>query len=133
MNETIAILTNFRRLRAALRGIGSQELIDAKEKLEALIQEVQLEEEAIREENKEKIEQIEKIKALMAESGISESELLGNTSTAVAAKKIKRDPRPAKYKFWVDGEEKTWTGQGRTPKGLQSLLDQGKQLEEFLI
>jgi DNA-binding protein H-NS len=32
-----------------------------------------------------------------------------------------------------NGEEHTWTGQGRTPKALAAMLEQGRQLEEFLI
>ncbi|HDL6251585.1 TPA: H-NS histone family protein, partial [Mannheimia haemolytica] len=43
-------------------------------------------------------------------------------------------PRPAKYKFVdANGNEKTWTGQGRTPKALQDALDSGKKLEDFAI
>jgi DNA-binding protein StpA len=33
----------------------------------------------------------------------------------------------------VNGEEKTWTGQGRTPKPIASALANGKSLDEFLI
>lgn len=132
MSDLIAILGNFRRLRAALRGTPSSELVEFKEKLEALIEEVQLEEAAFQEEQKERLEQIEKIKALMAENNISEAELIGDLPTP-SAPKTKRAPRPAKYKFIVDGEEKTWTGQGRTPKALQEQLEAGRALEEFLI
>ena len=48
--------------------------------------------------------------------------------------KAKRAPRPAKYKY-VDatGNEKTWTGQGRTPSAIQEQLDAGKSLEEFAL
>ena len=46
----------------------------------------------------------------------------------------KRKPREAKYRF-IDqnGEEKTWTGQGRTPKPIASALAEGKSLDDFLI
>jgi len=45
----------------------------------------------------------------------------------------KRSPRPPKYKYLDKGEEKTWTGQGRTPTVIQNQIDQGKTLESFLI
>ena len=130
MSDFADILGNYRRLRAALRGTPSALLVEFKEKLEALIEEVQLQEDAAMEEQNERLEQIEKIKALMAESNISEADLI---SDVAIAPKAKRAPRPAKYKFFVDGEEKTWTGQGRTPKALQEQLDAGRSLEEFKI
>ena len=42
--------------------------------------------------------------------------------------------RPAKYKY-VDenGQEKTWTGQGRTPLTIQKALNEGKSLNDFAI
>lgn len=131
MSDIADILGNYRRLRAALRGTPSAVLVEYKEKLDALIEEVQLQEEAVMEEQKERLEQIEKIKALMAENNISEADLIGGE--LVAAPKAKRAPRPAKYKFTVDGVEKTWTGQGRTPKALQEQLDAGRSLDDFLI
>ncbi len=46
----------------------------------------------------------------------------------------KREPRPAKYAYIDEaGEQKTWTGQGRTPAPIKAQLDSGKTLEDFLI
>ncbi|OEG04156.1 hypothetical protein BFG06_22165 [Aeromonas caviae] len=42
-------------------------------------------------------------------------------------------PRPAKYKYAEDGQEKTWTGQGRMPKAIAEAVANGRALEEFLI
>ncbi|CAH7185083.1 H-NS family nucleoid-associated regulatory protein [Vibrio alginolyticus] len=47
--------------------------------------------------------------------------------------KAKREKRPAKYKYMKDGEEITWTGQGRTPSVIQNGLDSGKSLDDYLI
>ena len=61
-------------------------------------------------------------------------ELLGNSSAAAPRAGKKRQPRPAKYKFTdVNGETKTWTGQGRTPKPIAQALAEGKSLDDFLI
>ena len=69
----------------------------------------------------------------MKADGINPEELLGNSSAAHHAL-VKRQPRPAKYKFTdVNGETKTWTGQGRTPKPIAQALAEGKILDDFLI
>ncbi|EGU36842.1 H-NS family nucleoid-associated regulatory protein, partial [Vibrio scophthalmi] len=56
---------------------------------------------------------------------------INDLMTALAKQPIKskRAPRPAKYRYMDEnGEEKTWTGQGRTPS---ALVD--KNLDDFLI
>lgn len=73
---------------------------------------------------------------MLAEAGIDPSELVQATPAAKAGKAVwegKRAPRPAKYRYVENGEEKTWTGQGRTPKYLAQQMEQGRQLDEFLI
>ena len=58
----------------------------------------------------------------------------GESSAAAPRAGKKRQPRPAKYKFIdVNGETKTWTGQGRTPKPIAQALAEGKSLDDFLI
>ncbi|MGL5298817.1 MAG: H-NS family nucleoid-associated regulatory protein [Plesiomonas sp.] len=47
--------------------------------------------------------------------------------------KAKRAPRPPKYRYVENGVEKMWTGHGRTPKFLAEQLEQGRQLDDFLI
>lgn len=43
-------------------------------------------------------------------------------------------PRPPKYAYIEDGERKTWTGQGRTPKIIRIAVEEnGKSLDDFLI
>ncbi|PSV04928.1 H-NS family nucleoid-associated regulatory protein, partial [Photobacterium kishitanii] len=32
-----------------------------------------------------------------------------------------------------NGNEKTWTGQGRTPKALKTSIENGANLDDFLI
>ncbi|MWL74780.1 H-NS histone family protein, partial [Escherichia coli] len=51
-----------------------------------------------------------------------------------AAQPKKRKVRAPKYRFTdADGQEKTWTGQGRTPKPISVALANGKSLDDFLI
>ena len=54
--------------------------------------------------------------------------------TRTRSDKSVRAPRPAKYKYIdEDGTEKSWTGQGRTPKVIAKALEEGKKLEDFSI
>ncbi|KAA8996753.1 H-NS histone family protein [Affinibrenneria salicis] len=72
---------------------------------------------------KEQAERQAKIEALrtqLLEDGIEPAELPGSVSTRKSAK-TKCEPRSAKYKYIDDnGDEKTWTGQGRTPKAISA-------------
>jgi len=71
----------------------------------------------------EKTEVMEKIQALVSESGFSMDEVLSN--------KVKKKA-VIKYRH-PDNAEYTWTGRGRKPKWLQSLLDQGANEDDFKI
>ena len=86
---------------------------------------------------RQRAEQQDKINALlerMKADGISPTDLLGSELAQTGKSTKKRKPREAKYRF-IDqnGEEKTWTGQGRTPKPIASALAEGKSLDDFLI
>ena len=73
-------------------------------------------------------QKLAKFQTLMDKAGIDPAELL-----AAIDKKAKRAPRPPKYRYVENGVEHTWTGQGRTPKFLAEQLEQGRQLDDFLI
>ena len=91
------------------------------------------EEEQQQRELAERQEKISTWLELMKADGINPEELLGNSSAAAPRAGKKRQPRPAKYKFTdVNGETKTWTGQGRTPKPIAQALAEGKSLDELL-
>ncbi|ELO1827406.1 H-NS histone family protein [Vibrio cholerae] len=135
MQELVKILSNIRSLRVFAREIDLAELNSMAEKFNAVLAERQKEEEelvAIENERKSKLEAFKKqieaegldIKALI--------ESLSNQPSSIKPKSS-RTPRPAKYKYVVNGEEKTWTGQGRTPAAIQKELDAGKSLDDFLI
>lgn len=72
-------------------------------------------------------------------SRIDTPEVLGRDKYSVLSdyglfRSAKRAPRPAKYKYVdEDGQEKNWTGQGRTPAVIKAAIDNGKSLDDFLI
>ncbi|NLR55049.1 DNA-binding protein StpA, partial [Citrobacter freundii] len=122
-----------RSLRAMAREFSVDVLEDMLEKFRVVTKERRDEEEQLQ---RQRAEQQAKINALLAQmqaDGISPEELLSITPATARSVK-KRQPRPAKYRFIdLNGETKTWTGQGRTPKPIAQALAAGKSLDDFLI
>ncbi|WOR31109.1 DNA-binding protein StpA [Citrobacter portucalensis] len=133
MSSMLKNLNNIRSLRAMAREFSVDVLEDMLEKFRVVTKERRDEEEQLQ---RQRAEQQAKINALLAQmqaDGISPEELLSITPATARSVK-KRQPRPAKYRF-IDpnGETKTWTGQGRTPKPIAQALAAGKSLDDFLI
>jgi DNA-binding protein H-NS len=127
MSNVFKTLMNLRSLRATSREVTLEQLQDSLDKLTQIVNERTQEEEQSRAENKEHNDKLEAYREMLLADGINPEELFQIMSSTT--KKTTRTPRPAKYKYIDDeGQEKTWTGQGRTPK---FLVD--KNLEDFLI
>ena len=108
-------------------------LEDMLEKFRVVTKERRDEEEQIQRQRAEQQEKINNLLALMQADGINPEELLSMTPATSRTVK-KRQPRPAKYRFTdFNGETKTWTGQGRTPKPIAQALAAGQSLDDFLI
>lgn len=134
MTEFLKVWLNIRSLRAALRELSFEQLQEANEKFTVIYNERAAEIEKTRAADAERLAKLAEFQAMLADAGIDPSELvLGTPAGKVTREGTKRAPRPPKYKYMEDGQEKTWTGQGRTPKALAAMLEQGRQLEEFLI
>ncbi|ATA23131.1 DNA-binding protein [Brenneria goodwinii] len=132
MTEAFKVLNNIRILRAQAREISLETLEEILEKLTAIVEDRREEESKIQQEQAERQAKIEALRAKLLEDGIDPAELLDGIKPK--ANKAKRAPRPAKYKYIDEnGDEKTWTGQGRTPKAITAALESGKTLEEFEI
>ncbi len=135
MNEFLKILLNIRSLRAALRELSFEQLVEVKEKLDEVFAEREQQENKIKAESAERLQKLAEFTELLKQAGIDPSELVGTAAPAKSegSVKAKRAPRPAKYKYNEDGQEKTWTGQGRMPKAIAEAVASGRALEEFLI
>ena len=98
-----------------------QELLDQKKALDQQITSMRL---------AERQEAIAKVRALMAEHGLTATDLQGNPSVKGpklgSAKKV-----AAKYRDSQTGA--TWTGRGLKPRWLSEALSQGKNLADFAI
>jgi DNA-binding protein H-NS len=136
MNEFLKVLSNVRSLRAALRELSFPQLQEAKEKFDVIYQEYEassLKDVAAEAQHKAKLAEFH---ALLKDAGIDPSELVvSHTSVRneIGATLAKRAPRPAKYKYQEDGQERTWTGQGRMPKAIAKAVESGLSLDTFLI
>lgn len=125
MSELTKTLLNIRSLRAFSRELTLEQLEEALDKLTIVVEERKEAEEADRAAQAEQEAKLAAIAEKIAQDGIDVealiSALAGETKTKA---KSKRAPRPAKYKYTdTNGEEKTWTGQGRTPSAIQEQLD----------
>ncbi len=133
MSDALKALNNLRTLRAQARDIEVAVLDEMLEKFTVVVAERREESAADNAAQREKEEKLALYKEMMLKDGIDISELAQLTLTE-SKPKTKRAPRPAKYKFIdEDGNEKFWTGQGRTPSPIKSALANGGALDDFLI
>ncbi|HGY5133355.1 MAG: DNA-binding protein StpA [Citrobacter sp.] len=133
MSSMLKNLNNIRSLRAMAREFSVDVLEDMLEKFRVVTKKRRDEEEQLQRQRAEQQEKINTLLALMQADGINPEELLSMTPATAGSVK-KRQPRPAKYRFTdLNGETKTWTGQGRTPKPIAQALAAGKSLDDFLI
>ncbi|PVX33101.1 nucleoid protein H-NS [Pasteurella langaaensis DSM 22999] len=125
-------LNNLRSLRAAVNELGLEQAEQALEKLQQVITEKREAEAEMIAQEKARQELIAKYKEELKAQGISLNELVLDAEPKKERKP--RQPLPPKYKY-VDenGETKTWTGQGRTPRAIQNALNAGKTLASFAI
>ncbi|WOE87227.1 H-NS family histone-like protein [Aeromonas veronii] len=135
MNDFLKVLLNIRSLRAAVRDLPFDQLQEIKEKFDTVIQELLKAAEAGQKAKLEHEKKLAEFRELLVAEGISAEDLLGRAAvgTASTTSRVKRPPRPAKYAYIVDGEERTWTGQGRMPAQIAAAVENGKLLEDFLI
>ncbi|MBL0450844.1 H-NS family nucleoid-associated regulatory protein [Aeromonas caviae] len=135
MSEFLKVLLNVRSLRANLRNLPLEQLEEAKEKLEKIYIERLESTEKERAEQAEHQRKLAEFSEMLKNAGIDPRDLMDSASPVAASSgsKTKRAPRPAKYKYQEDGQEKTWTGQGRMPKAIAEQVALGKNLDDFLI
>ncbi|MEB8021183.1 H-NS histone family protein [Raoultella ornithinolytica] len=132
MTDAIQALNNIRTLRAQARETDLATLEEILEKLTAIVEDRRQEESFAQQQNAERQAKIDALRTQLLKDGIDPAELLGNVKSSRPP--AVRTVRPAKYKYIDEnGDEKTWTGQGRTPKAIAAALESGKVLEDFAI
>ena len=100
-----------------------QDLLAQRAEIEKRIADVQRE---------ERTDAITKVKALMAEFGLTAADIAGKLPSSRGPGVSKPTGKvAAKYRNAATGE--TWTGRGLQPKWLKAALAGGAKLEEFTI
>ena len=131
MSDIIKQINNIRSLRAQARELHLEVLEEILQKFSMVVSERREEEKSRIANENQRREKMEALRQMMLEDGIDPTELLAAAGSTVKSKKI-REPRPPKYEYQdYNGERKTWTGQGRTPKRIAELLEDGAKLEDF--
>ncbi|THB82737.1 hypothetical protein E1N66_19395 [Pantoea allii] len=137
-------LNNIRTIRKEARETSFEVFHEVLEKLNTVFQEISEEHEQKAKEIEKRAEVLNQIREMMIAEGITDVDLVdrfANPNAAPATDKPARGPKKGskrapvepKYEYELNGETKTWTGQGRTPKPIASALEEGKKLEDFLI
>lgn len=133
MSDLLKTLNSIRRLRHLARELTLEQLENINQKLQLVISEKREEAEQLERLAKERKNRLAKYKTLLMQDEITLEELAEILDERGFTKK-KREARPAKYQYTDEnGQLKTWTGQGRTPKPIQTALNAGKSLEDFAI
>ena len=119
--------SNLRTLRALAREATLEQLEALLEKVQTVVTEKR---EEIKAQEAENAKFLNKYKEMLEKDGISAEDLVALLGGKQEVKTRKpRKPLAPKYKFIdANGNEKTWTGQGRTPRELV-----GKDLSKFAI
>ncbi len=100
-----------------------QDLIAQRAELEKKIADVQREERA---------DAVAKVKAMMAEFGLTSADITGRVTTVRVAGLGKPTGKVA-AKYRNAATQETWSGRGLQPKWLKAALAGGAKLEEFTI
>jgi DNA-binding protein H-NS len=88
-----------------------------------------LEQEIEATQKRERQDAIAKVKALMAEYGLSAADIAGKAPSKASSGKGSKVA--AKYRNATTGD--TWSGRGLQPKWLKAALASGKKLEDFAV
>ncbi|EMY6611099.1 MULTISPECIES: H-NS family nucleoid-associated regulatory protein [Vibrio] len=128
-------LINKRTVESELKEFSIEQIERMLENVQSVLTKRKEEEQLIKQQEEEQERKLEVYVKQMKEDGINTDELLAYMSNSGKQTKSKRAPRPPKYVYKDhNGDEQTWTGQGRTPSAMQKLLDQGDHvLDDFLI
>ena len=134
MADLIKVFTNLRSIRAVVRDLTLEQAESSLKKFEEAVAEKREQMAEIQQAEDERKARIAKYKELIKQEGITEEELRAIIGVAPSKVRKKRHPRPAKYQYTdANGEQRTWTGQGRTPSVIQAALNAGKSLSDFEI
>ncbi|WP_113907456.1 H-NS family histone-like protein [Aliidiomarina celeris] len=135
MKNFTDILTHARRLNAATKSLSVAELKEVAIKLDGVISQREQDEAELAQQQAAKRAEAERLRREIDAAGLDLADIFGDVAPVGNPKvKRKRAPKPPKYEYTDEnGELKTWTGQGRTPKPIQDAINAGGNKNDFLI
>lgn len=135
MSDFVAILCNSRRLNAALRDLSLDMIEEGLDKLSQVVKERREDENKKKAAQAERQQKVEQYLQMLREDNIDPAEVAALASgTSTGETKTTRAKRPPKYVYKDEnGDECTWTGQGRQPVAIRDAIAKGATLESFLI
>ena len=134
MDNFIKIAKNRNSLKALTKDFYIDELEKLVNNINIIIEQRKEAEAKLKEKHKEKIQQIENIKTLLSEQGLSIDDLINDpTATINKPSKSKKKLKP-KYRIVdLNGETHEWTGRGKTPIVFKDYFELGNSKESCLI
>ena len=125
-------LKNIRQLRAALRTCSVAEIADIAGKINVIQKEREKEEEKLQEAMKARERSVNNALSFLEKEDIDVYDLIAALNQKSVKKRGKMMP---KYAYTdLDGINRTWTGQGKTPLALLKIMQKtGASLDDFLI
>lgn len=134
MDSFLKIFLNARSLKAATKDLSFEQLEETLVKLQRIVEDRKVLAKKEETAQKEKLAKIYEYKKMFEADGIDLNDFAKLVGPVGSSVKEKRAPLPAKYRYTENGEEKTWTGQGRMPAVIKTAVDSGKKKkEDFLI
>jgi len=100
---------------------------------ELLAQKAALEKQIAETQRQERAEAIAKVRALMAEYGLTAADITGKAATAPARSPSASSGKKVAPKYRNPETGETWTGRGLQPNWLKTAVANGKQLSDFAI
>ena len=97
---------------------------------ELLAQKASLEKQIAETQRQERADAIAKVKSLMAEYGLTATDIAGKAGPAPRTSSAGKKVAP---KYRNPGTGETWTGRGLQPNWLKSALASGKKLDDFTL
>lgn len=123
-------LKNLRQLKAALKDASAQDIDEIIQKLKQVKEDIILAEKQRIESEKVRTDSINSMLGKLDELNLTVDDLL-------AARELKKEPKqkrvvPPKYRYTdLNGQEHTWTGQGKLPTALKELMELEEHDKEF--
>ncbi len=132
MQDIIKKLSSPRQAKAMLKGASIEQLERIANAITKLKQEKELEAQMQAEREAQERLELEAMRAAILEKGLDFDKLVDLMKPKKKPKKSSKATSPTPSNTYVYGDNQTWNGVGEVPAELQTLLDEGFELSDFI-